>query len=152
MAPSSLMPRRCGGQRARNVAAWGNARPLSHPESGDTFPGRVATLFAQPGVCMSEVTLVDRELRRRRDALFLVLLALMMAAMAWAVVHTAFPEGRTGDYQTAAGTIRKVPPAKLRNQLSTGRLSDHEAEHYRRAGAIGDFDSSSEAGDGAGAP
>lgn len=82
---------------------------------------------------MCEVEDLRAELQTRRDLLFLGALLLLVVASAFTVVRSAYPPHR--DYRTAAGEIRAVNPAVLRRLLRSGRLSDREAEHYRRVGA-----------------
>jgi hypothetical protein len=82
---------------------------------------------------MDELAEIQAGFQRRRDLVFLALLALMLAAVGWTVWSAVRPARGSGP--AAAGEIRRIEPAVLRALLGSGHLSDHEAAHYRRVGA-----------------
>lgn len=82
---------------------------------------------------MHEVQAFMAERQRRRDVGFLAMVGVMLVASAYAVIRSAYPPHR--GYVTASGEIRAVDPATLRRQLRSGRLSKHEAAHWKRVGA-----------------
>lgn len=81
---------------------------------------------------MNEIQAFQAQRQQRRDLGFLVALGLLLAASAYAVLRSAYPPHR--GHVTASGEIRAVDPSTLQRQLRSGRLSHHEAEHWRRGG------------------
>ena len=81
---------------------------------------------------MHEIQVFQAERQRWRDLGFLVALGLLLAASAYAVLRSAYPPHR--GHVTTSGEIRPVAPATLKRQLRSGRLSKHEAVHWRRVG------------------
>jgi len=79
---------------------------------------------------MHEVQAFQAERQRWRDVGFLVALGLLLVALAYAVLRSAYPPHR--GHVTTSGEIRAVDPSTLRRQLRSGRLSSHEAEQWRR--------------------
>lgn len=78
---------------------------------------------------------MEEALRRRRDLTFLGLLGALLVATGIVLLYAAYPPHR--DIVTSAGEIRAVDPGLLKRLLRSGHLSDHEAEHYRRAEGAG---------------
>ena len=66
--------------------------------------------------------------RSRGDRLFLVALgAVGLALLAQLVAGPAASESRAG----VGGEVRDVDPQRIQQRIEQGRLSDHEAQHYR---------------------
>lgn len=82
---------------------------------------------------MNELQEFRAERQRRRDLGFLGALGLLLVVSVVGVVRSAYPP--RGDRVTASGEIRAVDPLTLKQQLRSGRLSNHEAVHWRRVEA-----------------
>lgn len=76
-----------------------------------------------------ELRELESTARRHRSVAFLGVLAVLLAAMGATVLEQAYPA--LPGQGAASGEIRPVPPAVLRSQLQSGRLSDREADHWR---------------------
>ncbi len=78
---------------------------------------------------MHEIQVFEAERQRWRDVGFLAALGLLLLVSVVAVVRSAYPPH--GGHLTASGEIRAVDPQTLGRQLKSGRLSNHEAVHWR---------------------
>ncbi len=64
---------------------------------------------------------------RRRDLLFLAMVSLCLALLLWG----AGLPGPSGSGGPGEGLSRSLDAEELRRQIRDGRLSGHEADHYR---------------------
>jgi hypothetical protein len=78
---------------------------------------------------MHEIEEFQAARQRRRDVGFLAALGLVLVVSVFAVVRSAYPPH--AGQGTASGEIRAVDAQTLRRQLRSGRLSNHEAVHWR---------------------